>query len=198
MTQEDKNLLLERYARGRESSLIENYILQGPKEMMENMGLEKEEWLVIFDYLVFHHGLLYKCVTKSIDFFLEAYVKHGVNHVRDILEVHDEKYDLVWGMVFDHLAIANEGLHYNVLHHRERYVVEFQARGGHFLRKSLGIWNEKYDKQWEQVVELLLHAACEDFFSDQEFEHSLRSFAYIVNGGRVHRPVWKMDMLKKV
>ncbi len=197
MTQDDKNLLLERYARGRESSLTNDYILIGPAQICEKLGLTENEWKVIFDYLVFQHGLLYKCVLKSNDFFLEAYIKHGAGHIRDILDVKSVKYELVWESVFDYLAVAQEGLTYHVLQHRDRYVNEFQARGGTFIRKNLGIWNEKYDKQWEQIVELLLHAACEEFFSDQDFEHSLRSFSHIVNAGRTHRPVWQMELIKK-
>lgn len=197
MTQQNKNLILERYVRGREDSLIESYILTGPSELKEKIGFEESEWKVIFDHLIFEKNLLSKTINHTLDFFLDNYVKQGMSHVRDILAVDDEKYDAIWTISFDFLAIAHEGLLYHVMHHRDRYANTFKVRGGEFVRKVLGIWDGKYDEHWGKVLDLLLNTTCEDMFNDQNFEHGLRAFSYHMNGKRTHRPVEQSEVLKK-
>ncbi|MEK7085496.1 MAG: hypothetical protein AAB953_00585 [Patescibacteria group bacterium] len=193
----DQNLLLERYARGKESNLIERYIKDGQTALREEFGLSEEEWTVIFDYLIFDHNLLYKAVMQASDFFVENYVKHGMTHVREILNINDTKYDVIWEVVFDFLAISNEGLYYHVLEHRDRYMIAFKARGGDFVRKVLGIWKEKYEEHWAKILDLLLYSICNEFISDQNFEHGLRAFSYLMNGMRENRPVEKSEIARK-
>ena len=193
----DKNLLVERYARGREGKLIEQYIVEGPSFIQDEFGLDAEEWLVIFDYLVFEHSLLFKCVTQSREFFLETYIKHGMSHVRDILDVNDVKYDAMMEVAFDFLAISSEGLYYHLLEHRERYIMAFRVRGGDFIRKILGIWKDKYEEHWAKVLEFLLKTVCEDIFNETNFEHGLRGFASLMNLQRQHRPVEKSEIASK-
>lgn len=195
--QVDKNLLIERYARNRESKLIEQYISEGPSQIQDELGLDDQEWQVIFDYLVFDHNLLCKCVTQSKDFFLDLYIKHGMAHIRDILDVNDDKYNAMLEVVFDFLAIASEGLYYHLLEHRERYTMAFRVRGGDFIRKILGIWKEKYEEHWAKVLEFLLKTVCEDIFNETNFEHGLKGFASLINIQRQHRPVAKSEIVSK-
>lgn len=197
LNQVDKNLLIERYARNRESKLIEQYISEGPSQIQDELGLDDQEWQVIFDYLVFEHNLLYKSVTQSKDFFLDLYIKHGMAHIRDILDVNDDKYNAMLEVVFDFLAIASEGLYYHLLEHRERYIMAFRVRGGDFIRKILGIWKEKYEEHWAKVLEFLLKTVCEDIFNERNFEHGLRGFASLMNIQRQHRPVAKSEIVSK-
>lgn len=197
MTQEDKNILIESYARGREAFLVESYICDGPSFVKDNLGLDEEKWRVIFDYLVFNHSLLFKVVKNSTDFFLENYILHGMAHVRDILDVNDDKYNLVWTMIFDFLAISKEGLQQHVIHHRDRYITTFRARGGDFVRKVLGVWNERYDEHWKAVLNLLLDGVCDEFFTQKTYDDGIMAFTYLLNGQRVHRPIEKSEILRK-
>lgn len=197
LSQLDKNLLIERYARGREAKLIESYISEGPTAVKERLGLTDEEWTVIFDFLVFEHNLLYKAVVKSCEFFLNTYVKHGMAHVKDVLDVNDEKYDGIWEVVFDFLVISSEGLYYHVLEYRERYMMAFKARGGDFVRKVLGIWKNKYEENWAKILDLLLHGLCDDIFTEQNYDNGLKAFAYMMNGNREHRAVAKSEIAGK-
>ena len=190
-------MLIESRARGREVVLIESYILDGPTVARESMGLNDQQWRVIFDYLVFNHGLLFKVVKNNTEFFVDNYINHGMAHVRDILEVNEEKYDLVWMMIFDFLAISSEGLLQHVMHFRERYTTTMKARGGNFVRKVLGIWNERYDEHWAAVLELLLDGVCEEIFTEQTYEHGLRSFVYLMNGTRVQRVIEKSEKVRR-
>lgn len=191
----DKNMLIERYGRGREDALVNLYIQDGPTQLQENLDLTDEEWRVLFDYLVFEHNLLYKAVTHSLDFFLEAYIKHGGVHVRGILDVEEENYDEIWRVCFDFMAISHEGLYYHVLENRERYIIGFKARGGDFVRSVLGIWHPKYEENWLKILDLLLHGVCDGIFSERTFEQGTMAFAYLINGSREHRVIEKSEIV---
>lgn len=197
MTAQDKNMLIESFARGRESSLIDLYIADGPTALREDLGLTEKQWRVIFDYLVFNFSLLSKCVASSSEFFLETYIKHGMAHVRDILDVNDFKYDGVWEMVFDFLAISSEGLHQHFVEHRDRYISTFRVRGGDFVRKVLGIWQDKYDEHWAKILDLLLHGFCDEMFDEQTFEQGLCIFNRMINSTRIHRPLAKSEIFRR-
>lgn len=192
----DQNMLLERYVRGREAKLIDRYIADGPTALKEEMELSEDQWKVIFDYLVFEQNLLYKTVVQAKDFFLDNYVKHGMAHVREIMNVVDDSYNLSLEIVFDFLAIANDGLYYHVLQNRDRYTVAFKARGGDFVRKVLGIWKEKYEENWARILDLLLHSVCDDVFDETNFDYGLKAFSAMMNVTRVHRPVEKSEMFR--
>lgn len=193
--QKDK-FIIEKYARGKEAFLIESYILNGPTELSEKIGVGQFEWQIIFDYLVFEHNLLYKCITYSSDFFLDLYIKHGMEHIREILDVTGKKYDAILEVVFDFLSISKEGFYYHFLQHRDKYAFIFKVRGGDVLRKVLGITKNKYDEHWGSVLDLLLNTVCEELFTDQTFDKGLRAFAYLLNGMREHRPVAKSEIFR--
>ena len=180
-------MVLERYVLGRESALIDSYIKDGPAQLKVELGLSDEEWSIVFDHLVFEANLLYKCVISTTEFFLEEYIRHGMTHVREILNVVDDRYNGIIEVVFDYLAVSREGLCYHVLQHRERYVTAMRQRGGDFVRKVLGLYKEKYGKYWEKVLNILLKAACEDIFTRTTFDDGLRAFSLIYNGTREHR-----------
>jgi len=197
MNLQDKNMLIERYARGRESLLIERYIKDGPADLSEQLGITPKEWKALFDHLVFEYNLLYKTVISSADFFSESYIKYGMAHIRDILDINDEAYDISCEQVFDFLAMTNDGVYYHVLEHRDRYLMAFKARGGDFVRKVLGLWKKKYDGQWEKILDFLLNSCCEALFSGQTLEHGLRSFLWLINAQREHRAVEKSEIARK-
>lgn len=190
----DHNMLIERYVRGHEAKLIDRYITDGPTALKEELGLSDEQWKVIFDHLVFEQNLLYKTVVQAKDFFLDNYVNHGMAHVREIMDVVDDTYNLPLEIVFDFLAISNDGLYYHVLQNRDRYMIAFRARGGDFVRKVLGIWKEKYEENWAKILDLLLHSVCNDIFDERNFDAGLKAFSSMMNVSRVHRPIEKSEM----
>ena len=191
----EQNMAVERYARGRETSLIDAYIANGPSELKRQLGVNESEWIAIFDYLVFEHAMLFKAIIQNAEFFVELYVKEGITHLREVFEVMDEKYDVVWKVVFDYLAICHEGLKFHLMEHRERYLAAFRERGGDFVRKVLGIWGAKYEEHWKMVLDFLLHATCDDIFTENTYDHGLRAFSQIMNQSRVHRPLNKFGLL---
>lgn len=189
------NKLVQRYALERESGLIDSYIQHGPTVLQIKLGLSDEEWEVIFDYLVFEHNLLYKAVVFSTDFFIEEYVKYGAFHVREILNIEEAKYDRVWEMLFDFIAISNDALYYHFTENREKYLHGFQVRGGDYLRKVLCIKKEKYDKQWEKILSALHAGFCESTFDDMNFDHALKGFMDMINLMREHRMPISLDII---
>jgi hypothetical protein len=193
MDANSKISLIESRVKGKEDALIEAYIMAGPTATKVSMGVSAAEWEVVFDYLVFEHNMLYKAVTDSGDFFIDAFVKFGMSHVREILDAKDAKYDSVIEQIFDFIAISNDALYAHVLQHRSKYMTAFRARGGDFTRKVLGIWKEKYDENWERILNVLLNACCDAIFTQNTFEHGLKAFSMIVNGEREHRPLVKHE-----
>ncbi|MBT4917140.1 hypothetical protein HN709_01655 [Candidatus Peregrinibacteria bacterium] len=195
MNIEDNNLLIERYAKGKEDDLIDRFVCDGPSEIMEELGLSEEAWRVVFDYLVFEKNLLHKCVTRNGDFFVEEYVKYGISHIREILDIVNEKYDIAFESVFDFIVISNDALYLHVMEHRGRYTTALKARGADFVRKVLGVWRGKYSENWQKVLDLLLHAVCDAIFSETTYEHGLVAFSRIFNDVREHRPIYKSGIL---
>jgi hypothetical protein len=195
MSPEGKKLVIDQYVKGNADELIYKYILNGPTVLKELMKIKEEEWRVVFDYLVFEKNLLYKCVADNRDFFIEKYIKFGTSHVRDVLDILDEKYDSIWEVLFDFIAISNDGLYYHVLEHRNRYISALKTRGADFVRKVLGISSSKYAESWGMVLDFLLHSVCDDIFSEQTFEHSLKAFSMITNGAREYRPICKSGLI---
>lgn len=193
MNLQDKNLFLAKYAKGKEDSLIKKYIADGPTALRKKLGLNEEQWQVIFDYFVFEHNLLFKTVSYSSEFFLENYVKFGMTHLREILDVVDAKYDAIFEIVFDYLAISKEGLYFHVLENRDKYMIALYARGCEFMKKILGISKEKYEEHWGKVLDILLNACCDAIFSDRTFENGLNSFVYLMNRVREHRAIFKHE-----
>lgn len=195
MNNENPQLAVERYAIGRENKLIAAYILDGPKALRSKLEVGESEWQAIFDYLVFQSNLVYKSVITNKDVFLDEYIRNGTSHVREMLGILDEKYDDAWEVVFDFLAISNEGLYYHVLHHRTRYVQVMRKRGSDFIRKVLGVIGYKYEENWGKVLDYLLNAVCDDLFTERTYEHGLKAFSLLVNGMREHRPIFKSGIL---
>ncbi len=195
MNIEEKQSVINRLLKGKETSFVEKYIADGPTKVKEGIGASDEEWSVIFDYMVFEENLLYKAVTINIDFFLDIYVKHGSAHVKEVLDITHMKYDIIWEILFDYIAVSHDGLYFHVMEHRDKYTTAMKARGGDFVRKVLGVWKPKYEGSWAKVLDFLLHAVCDAIFSEQTYENSIKAFSLIMNGVREHRPIYKHGLL---
>lgn len=195
MNTKDKISLVDRVARGNEDELIEKYIKYGPSVLKKKLNLNESEWTFVFDYLVFEYNLLFKCVTRNSDFFVQEYIKYGATHIREILDIIKPKYDMPFEVVFDFIAISNDGLYYHVIENREKYLTALRARGGDFVRKVLGIWRRKYDETWVRVLNFLHKTACDTIFSEQTFDHGIEAFSKIMNGVRVQRPINKYGLI---
>ena len=185
----DKNMLIERYVIDRETDLINSYIVDGPTVMREKLAVDDNEWEIIFDHLVFQNNLLFRAVIKNIDFFQDLYVKHGMSHIRETMEVLDEKYDPMVTLIFDFLAVAHGGIAFHVVEHRERYVEGLWKHGGDFVRKVLYLNEEKYEESWAKVLDILLHATCEDICDKYAFDNALKAFSSMANSMREHRVI---------
>jgi len=185
----EKNMLLERYVHGKVADLIAAYISVGPSKMQSDMDLDDDQWLVVFDCLVFEHNLPFKVVMKNVDFFLDLYIKNSLAHVRDVLDILDEKYDVMSSLVFDFLAIAHGGLEYHVMQHRDKYVSAMWEHDADFVKKVLYISSAKYEESWAKVLDILLNATCEDVNDKYAFEHAVKAFSSMANSMREHRKI---------
>ena len=197
MSQEEKNLLIERYVRSREKNLINSYIADGPTELRNRLGLNEQQWEIVFDYLVFNFDLLIKCINGNGDFFLNTYVKYGMDHVRDLLNISSDKYDHISQKLFHIIAIEQDGLYYHVLENRTKYHCVFRSRGSEFLRTKLLINTGVHDDYWRKILSLFLSDYCNDLLTEKKLEQSLYAFTQVMNGLRVHRPIEKSEIIMK-
>ncbi len=197
MNNADQNLVLHQYVVGKEKSLIESYIADGPAELKEKLSVSDDQWQVIFDHLVFNENLLYKCVVQNFEFFTQEYISHGTAHLREMLSVVDEKYDKAWVVIFDFVAISCGGIDYHIMEHRERYVDALMEHGTDFIRKVLGISHKRYEDTWAKNLDILLHAACEKNFDMSRFDHAIKAFSYLYSNTREHRLVDKSGILDR-
>jgi len=195
MNQIDKNLIILTYAEGKESELIASYIDKGPTELQHELGLDDRQWQVVFNYLIFQHNLLFKCVVANTEFFTQDYIKYGASHIRQVLDVTDELYDKMWQLAFDLIAISHEALLSHVVEHRDRYMEALWEHGSDFVRKVLGIFEDRYEDHWVKVLDFLLHSTCDDMFSSRNYDYSLKAFSQIYNGTRVHRRITPSGIL---
>ena len=191
----EKAQILEAYVKGNEDFLINKFIQDGPSQLKLELNLKDSEWLIIFDSLVFEHNLLYKTVLKNTEFFVDIYVKYGMEHVREVMDVADKKYDLVWEVVFDYIVGACDALCLHVLEKRDECFEMMEQKGGQFLRNYLGISKGKYDVLWEQVLTVLLNVYCENATSEQNFDSGLNAFSLLMNESRIHRPINEWGLL---
>ncbi len=197
MNQYAKNILLESLVEGRENLFIKTYMEHGPTELMQKFNINKEEWEVIFDYLVFNYGLLYKIVINNLDFFTESYIENGFSHIRELLQVEKTKYDKICPPIFDLLAISNGGLRYHIIEHRDKYIEALRLHGGDFVRKVLYLWDKKYDKHWSEILDSLLSKFCCNYFDNQNFEKGLKLFSRMMTAHRKHRMPIRTELSKK-
>lgn len=188
-------MILERYVHGKVAELISAYIDCGPTKLREDLGLDDSHWIVVFDHLVFDHNLPFKVVMKNVDFFLDLYIKNGFAHVRDVLDILDEKYDVMATLIFDFLAISNDGLEYHVMHHRDKYVAAMWEHDAEFVKKVLYISSAKYEESWAKILDILLHATCDDINDKYAFENALKAFSSMANTMREHRRINEEGLL---
>ncbi|MFA5948158.1 MAG: hypothetical protein WC806_04255 [Candidatus Gracilibacteria bacterium] len=185
----DKNLILIRYAYGKEDFLIEKYIKDGPEALKDHLGTDDESFSVIFDHLVFEHNLLYKAVLKAEDFFVDEYVKYGISHVRNILDIEDSKYNLIFESCKDFILICHDGLYLHVLNNRDKYLLALKARGENFLRVLLNIHHKRYDGIFKIVFDVLNNSCADGMLNMVGFERGISIFNNIFNKGRECRPL---------
>jgi hypothetical protein len=187
MDHKTEKTFIESVVKGNETSLINSYIEKGPAALIQELSVSQQEWDVVFDYLVFNHNLLYKVVVNNTDFFLEGYIENGFAHTRKILNVEAEKYDMVCKLIFDFIAISNGGLRLHVIEHKDKYMDALKEHGGDFVRKVLYIWDKKYEKYWEEILDSLLSDFCFNIFTEQTLEKGISLFTGLVNMKRQHR-----------
>ncbi len=187
MHKTDEKTLIENIVKGNETSLVNSYIEKGPAALTEEFGLSTEQWQVIFDHLVFNHNLLYKVVVNNTDFFLGGYIEEGFSHIRKILKVEASEYDAVCKLIFDFIAISNGGLKLHIIEHKDKYMSALKEHGSDFVRKVLYIWDKKYDKHWEEILDSFLSDFCFNVFTHQTLEKGIGLFTSLINMKREHR-----------
>lgn len=169
--------LLLRGLKGNEQEIMTLFIEHGPQELKQKLRIHREEdWIIIFDYLVFQNDLLKLCVLRFLDFFQKLVAEKGPTAFRKILGIESELYDEVFEGVFDLVAISHGALFDYTKSHRDIFVSKIRTGKGSELRFKLGLTKSKYDTIWNQIVQDVFQNFGQQLIDERIIEEGLRSF----------------------
>lgn len=172
-----------------EDKLIHFYMLKGPSALRDKLGLNNDDklWKVVFDYLVFEKEAVKFCTRKFPDYTYSLFCEKGPEFVRKGFLIEDKEYDDAWEYVLDYVGISKGAL-YEFVNNNKNYFKELIYNGrASQIREELGLTRKKYDKAWEEILDILLECVSFDNMNISMFEHGLKLFSNLYNVGRTHR-----------
>lgn len=171
--QEGLKALIQGAIEGHEDRLMTLFIQQGPQALRQTLGAKSDYvWTVVFDYLVFNHDVLKRCVQMFLPFFKDFVIKNGPVALRGIFGIESSVYDEVFEKILDDMVIA-EGLLFEHIHANiDQYVALIRAGKGSEIRSTLGLAQEKYDNLWKDVLDFLLDGLLRENLKSKQKEQT--------------------------
>lgn len=172
----------------REVQLMETFIQEGPESLRQKLGVSSDIiWRQIFDRLIFQKGVVKHCVLKFLPYFKYLMTEHGPGVLRSIFGIEEAKYDQVFENIFDFVAIGHNALYDHVYQNRHDYAQMIRKGHAKNLRSQLCIQAKRYDGLWQEFLEIIMKATCEELYSESVFDRGLTAFSLIINKTRTHR-----------
>ena len=172
-----------------EDKLMNFYLLNGPLALMDKLGLKEDEkmWKVVFDYLVYEKEAIKFCTRKYPEYTYSLFCEKGPNFLRQGFLIESKEYNDAWEYVLDYIGISKGAL-YEYVNNNKNYFKELIYNGkATKIREELGLVRNKYDKVWEEILDLLLECVSFENMNISMFEHGLKLFSNLYNVGRSHR-----------
>ncbi len=182
--------LIEKY----DNKLLNFYLDNGPYELKKKVDIGNEEvWKLIFDYLMYEKDAVKVCVKKNSNYIKDIFINKGPEFLREAFNIEDTKYDDIWEFVMDFIGISHGALFEYV--NKESLKFKSLIRNGKAgkIRDSLYLNKKKYNKVWEEILDLLLECISFDNFTCNQFEQGIRFFTNMYNNGREHRSLRKFN-----
>ncbi len=171
-----------------DKKILQFYLENGPRELKKKLDIGNEEvWQIVFDYLMFEKEAVKVCVKKNADYIKEIFVNKGPEFLRNSFNIMDSKYDDVWEYVMDFIGVSHGAIYEFV--NKDSLRLKSLIRNGKAgeIREILYLNKRKYNKVWEEILDLLLECISFDNFTYNQFEQGLRFFTNLYNNGRKHR-----------
>jgi|GEM_PF-948749 len=172
----------------REIQLMQTFIQEGPVALRAKLGVDSDVvWLQIFDRMIFQKGVVKHCVLQFLPFFKHLVNEHGPLMLRTVFQIESAKYDSVFEHIFDFVAVAHNSLYEHVYQNRHDYAQLIRKGEAKNLRTKLCVEAKRYDGLWQELLEVLMRATCEELYSESTFERGLQAFSLIMNQVRPQR-----------
>lgn len=172
----------------REVQLMETFIQEGPESLRQKLGISSDAvWMQIFDRLIFQKGVVKHCVLKFLPYFKHLVSEHGPAVLRSVFSIEDGKYDQVFENVFDFVAVGHNALYDHVYQNRHDYAQLIRKGNAKDLRSKLCVEAKRYDGLWQELLEILMKATCEELYSESVYDRGLTAFSMIMNQTRTQR-----------
>lgn len=171
-----------------EIQLMETFIQEGPESLRRKLGISTDRvWEQVFDRLIFQKGVVKHCVLKFLPYFKHLVSEHGPKVLRSIFGIEAYKYDQVFENVFDLVAVGHSSLYDHVYQNRHEYAQLIRKGHAKGLRSELCIEAKRYDGLWQELLDVLMKATCEELYSESTFDRGLTAFSLIMNQTRIQR-----------
>lgn len=176
--------MLEKY----DKKLLRFYLNNGPIELKKRLDIGSEEvWRIVFDYLMFEKNAIQVCIGNNPNYIYDIFANKGPEFLRKAFKLENCRYDEIWQYVVDYIGISRGALFSYVNKESSTYKNLILNGKTTEIRKKLQIDFKKYDKIWEEVLDILLECISFHNFTFSQFEQGLRFFTNMYNSGRKHR-----------
>jgi hypothetical protein len=171
-----------------EIQLMETFIQEGPESLRRKLGISTNTvWDQVFDRLIFQKGVVKHCVLRFLPYFKHLVSEHGPYVLRSVFGIEARKYDQVFENIFDLVAVGHSSLYDHVYQNRHKFAQSIRKGNAKNLRSQLCIEAKRYDGLWQELLEVLMKATCEELYSESTFDRGLAAFSMIMNQTRTQR-----------
>lgn len=176
--------LLKRF----DKKLVDFYLDKGPYELRKKLDIKEDDlWKMVFDYLLYEKRIVRVCVKQNAEYIHEMFADKGPETIRKSFRLTEDEYDEEWEYIMDYIGISRGAIY----EYASNNLSDFRSLIYHGkpskIRGVLGIDKPKYDKVWEDILDLLLESVSTDAYTYSMFEQGIRMFSSLYNNGRVHR-----------
>lgn len=171
-----------------DKKILKFYLENGPRELKKKLDIGNEEvWQIVFDHLMFEKEAVKVCIKRNPDYIKEIFINKGPEFLRNSFNIMDSKYDDVWEYVMDFIGVSHGAIYEHVSKDSLRLKSLIRNGKAGKIRELLYLNKRKYNKVWEEILDLLLECISFDNFTYNQFEQGLRFFTNLYNNGRKHR-----------
>lgn len=188
--------LLEKY----QHKLVEAYIDEGPQELRKKLTIKSNEnWMAVMQYLVYEKDVIKLCVRKNTAYIHNFFVEQGPEVLRKVFDIENPDFDEAWEYITDYLGISRGAIYEYVSNHANKFKKLIYEGKPTQIRRDLGLEKEKYDRVWNEILDILLESVSTEKYSYSVYEQGIRMFMDFYNKGRKQRSLksFKKESFKK-
>ncbi|MFC1655901.1 hypothetical protein ACFL3C_03465 [Patescibacteria group bacterium] len=178
--------LLKRF----DKKLVKFYLDEGPYELRKKLDIKEDDlWKMVFDYLLYEKNIVKTCVKQNAEYIHEMFADKGPEMIRKSFRLMENEYEDQWEYVMDYIGISRGSVYEYVSNNVSDLRSLIYHGKATKIREMLLLNKAKYDKVWEDILDLLLESVSTDAYTYSMFEQGIRMFSNLYNNGREHRSI---------